>query len=230
MITPLPRSLDPLPGELLAGYVMRLAHRLDVAPDTVMRRTGLVHYQANTQAVTKAALSLELPGQRMNDFLTATRLTESEATAELTSSPLIDYQHRREQLRDWAMPPDTWREIADRLECRPSPNYVSDDRAPRRHGLHLDAGHPRRDPVRPMPSRSPHRSRAHSDMAARPVHHRALAQAEPSALLPAAKATARRLRRPAQPGHRHETLKRPTRTLTGQLKRSVTRRVTLRDC
>ncbi|MGW3627118.1 hypothetical protein [Streptomyces sp. NPDC000880] len=50
-------------------------------------------------------------------------------TAELTSSPLIDYQHRRERLRDWAMPPDTWREIADQLKRRPSPNYVSDDRA-----------------------------------------------------------------------------------------------------
>ncbi|MFE2558319.1 TniQ family protein [Streptomyces sp. NPDC059352] len=87
MITPLPRSLDPLAGELLAGYVMRLAHRLDVAPDTVLRRTGLVDFQANTQAVTRTALSLELPAQRMNDFRTATRLTESEAAA-LTLLPL----------------------------------------------------------------------------------------------------------------------------------------------
>ncbi|MFD7549680.1 TniQ family protein [Streptomyces sp. NPDC059816] len=87
MITPLPRSLDPLAGELLAGYVMRLAHRLDVAPDTVLRRTGLVDIQANTQAVTRTALSLELPAQRMNDFRTATRLTEAEAAA-LTLLPL----------------------------------------------------------------------------------------------------------------------------------------------
>ncbi|MBT2546114.1 TniQ family protein [Streptomyces sp. ISL-44] len=87
MITPLPRSLDPLPGELLAGYVMRLAHRLDVAPDTVLRRTGLAEYQPNTQAVTRTALSLELPARRMNDFQTATRLTGDEATA-LTLLPL----------------------------------------------------------------------------------------------------------------------------------------------
>ncbi|WTG85003.1 TniQ family protein [Streptomyces sp. NBC_01563] len=90
MITPLPRSLDPLAGELLAGYVMRLAHRLDVAPDTVLRRTGLVDIQANTQAVTRTALSLELPAQRMNDFRTATRLTEAEAAA-LTLLPLAPH-------------------------------------------------------------------------------------------------------------------------------------------
>lgn len=87
MITPLPRSLDPLPGELLAGYVMRLAHRLDVAPDTVLRRIGLADYQPNTQAITRTALSLELPARRMNDFRTATRLTEAEAAA-LTLLPL----------------------------------------------------------------------------------------------------------------------------------------------
>ncbi|GGZ29042.1 TniQ family protein [Streptomyces nitrosporeus] len=87
MITPLPRSLDPLPGELLAGYVMRLAHRLYVAPDTVLRRTGLADYMANTQAITRTALSLELPAQQMRDFQTATRLTAAEATA-LTLLPL----------------------------------------------------------------------------------------------------------------------------------------------
>jgi hypothetical protein len=87
MITPLPRSLDPLPDELLAGYVMRLAHRLDVAPDTVLRRTGLAEYQPNTQAITRTTLSLELPAPRMNDFQTATRLTAAEATA-LTLLPL----------------------------------------------------------------------------------------------------------------------------------------------
>ncbi|WP_431776191.1 TniQ family protein [Streptomyces cucumeris] len=87
MITPLPRSLDPLPGELLAGYVMRLAHRLGVAPDTVLRRTGLADYMANTQAITRTALSLELPAQQMRDFQSATRLTAAEATA-LTLLPL----------------------------------------------------------------------------------------------------------------------------------------------
>ncbi|RDG38065.1 TniQ family protein [Streptomyces corynorhini] len=87
MITPLPRSLDPLPGELLACYVMRLAHRLGVAPDTVLRRTGLADYMANTQAITRTALSLELPAQQMRDFQSAARLTAAEVTA-LTLLPL----------------------------------------------------------------------------------------------------------------------------------------------
>ncbi|MFJ4903701.1 hypothetical protein [Streptomyces sp. NPDC088727] len=49
--------------------------------------------------------------------------------AELASSPLIDYQHRRTLLADWALPPQAWRQIADQLERRPSPRYISDDRA-----------------------------------------------------------------------------------------------------
>lgn len=85
--TPLPRSLDPLPGELLADYVMRLAHRLDVAPDIVLRRSGLADYQANTQAITRTALPLELPAPRMNDFQVATRPTAAQARA-LTLLPL----------------------------------------------------------------------------------------------------------------------------------------------
>ncbi|MGP3979030.1 hypothetical protein ACTWQF_34470 [Streptomyces sp. 8N114] len=49
--------------------------------------------------------------------------------AELASSPLIDYRHRRTLLADWALPPDAWHQIADQLKRRPSPRYVSDDRA-----------------------------------------------------------------------------------------------------
>jgi hypothetical protein len=49
--------------------------------------------------------------------------------AELASSPLIDYRHRRTLLTEWALPPDAWHQIADQLKRRPSPRYVSDDRA-----------------------------------------------------------------------------------------------------
>ncbi|MGW0365831.1 hypothetical protein [Streptomyces sp. NPDC002990] len=49
--------------------------------------------------------------------------------ADLASSPLIDYRHRRTLLTDWALPPDTWHQIADELKRRPSPRYVSEDRA-----------------------------------------------------------------------------------------------------
>ncbi|MET9135150.1 hypothetical protein ABZX44_35890, partial [Streptomyces antibioticus] len=49
--------------------------------------------------------------------------------AELAFSPLIDYQHRRTLLTDWALPPQAWHQIADQLERQPSPRYISDDRA-----------------------------------------------------------------------------------------------------
>lgn len=39
--TPLPRSLDPAPGELLAGYLLRLAHRIGIPPLDLARRCGL---------------------------------------------------------------------------------------------------------------------------------------------------------------------------------------------
>src|ERR1019366_843507 len=37
----LPRSLDPLPGESLAGYLLRLSFRLGVPPGQVAAITGL---------------------------------------------------------------------------------------------------------------------------------------------------------------------------------------------
>ncbi|WP_424217766.1 TniQ family protein (plasmid) [Streptomyces sp. BI20] len=38
---PLPRSLDPSPGEILPGYLLRLAHRLGISPFTLIDRCGL---------------------------------------------------------------------------------------------------------------------------------------------------------------------------------------------
>ncbi|MFI8347722.1 hypothetical protein [Streptomyces sp. NPDC085596] len=48
---------------------------------------------------------------------------------ELAFSPLIDYQHRRTLLADWALPPESWHQIANLLERRPSARYICDDRA-----------------------------------------------------------------------------------------------------
>ncbi|MFJ4090892.1 TniQ family protein [Kitasatospora sp. NPDC089913] len=48
--TPLPRSLEPLPGESLTGFVLRLSHRLDLRPTQVIDLTGLA-----TPGMTKAA-------------------------------------------------------------------------------------------------------------------------------------------------------------------------------
>jgi hypothetical protein len=39
--TPLPRSLDPARGELLAGYLLRLAHRIGISPLDLAHRCGL---------------------------------------------------------------------------------------------------------------------------------------------------------------------------------------------
>lgn len=38
---PLPRSLDPLPGESLPGFLLRLSYRLGIAPLHVAARCGL---------------------------------------------------------------------------------------------------------------------------------------------------------------------------------------------
>ncbi|WP_434600060.1 TniQ family protein [Streptomyces sp. A5-4] len=38
----LPRSLAPLPGEDLHGFILRLAHRLDMKPTALMQHTGLI--------------------------------------------------------------------------------------------------------------------------------------------------------------------------------------------
>ncbi|MGA5704554.1 TniQ family protein [Peterkaempfera bronchialis] len=78
---PLPRSLDPLEDELLSGYVLRLAHRLGVPPDHVIRRTGLADILDNTQAMAKAFRSTILPPAMAAEFATATRLTRAEVTA-----------------------------------------------------------------------------------------------------------------------------------------------------
>ncbi|WP_121014273.1 TniQ family protein [Streptomyces sp. 3211.6] len=42
MNTPLPRSLDPAPGELLPGYLLRLSHRIGISPGDLAHRCGLI--------------------------------------------------------------------------------------------------------------------------------------------------------------------------------------------
>ncbi|MFD3547353.1 TniQ family protein [Streptomyces sp. NPDC058655] len=43
MTTPLPRSLAPGPGELLRGYLLRLAHRIGMPPGDLAHRCGLTN-------------------------------------------------------------------------------------------------------------------------------------------------------------------------------------------
>ena len=74
----LPRSLVPLPTETLLGYVLRLAHRLDLAPGRVCVLTGLGRPQS--PAMRSAAL-IRLSAPARDTFATLTALSGAEVTA-----------------------------------------------------------------------------------------------------------------------------------------------------
>ena len=75
-LNPLPRSLDPLPDEALPGYLLRLAHRLGLAPARILQLTGLT---AGTGA--PRALMLQLGAAAAGTFARTTRLTAAEAAS-----------------------------------------------------------------------------------------------------------------------------------------------------
>ncbi|MGV9386349.1 TniQ family protein [Nonomuraea sp. NPDC003707] len=85
-VDPLPRSLDPLPGESLRGYVLRLSYRLEISPAQLTVLTGLM------PAVRRLGLPAHLPHQipscrlaffddasALGDFAESTRMTRQEA-------------------------------------------------------------------------------------------------------------------------------------------------------
>lgn len=82
-VTPLPRSLDPLPGESLTGFLLRLSYRLAVPPADLLRRTGLSHGSTYVSPVLSTGLTVEMT----EDFSAATRLSLQEVEA-LTLRPL----------------------------------------------------------------------------------------------------------------------------------------------
>jgi hypothetical protein len=73
----LPRSLAPLPDESISGYLLRLAHRLDLAPTQLAQLTGL----AQPPRGARASSMLALPPETTAAFAHATRLTTAEAAA-----------------------------------------------------------------------------------------------------------------------------------------------------
>jgi hypothetical protein len=79
-IRPLTRSLDPLTGESLGGYLLRLAHRLRLSPIKLARRTG----GHNSRLGRRLLLDLDVA-----EFAHATRLAPDEA-ADLTLVPWAD--------------------------------------------------------------------------------------------------------------------------------------------
>ncbi|MET9399227.1 TniQ family protein [Kitasatospora sp. NPDC002965] len=77
---PLPRSLDPLPGESLPGFILRLAHLLDLAPSVLMRQAGLATPGVGNQS-SQARHLLMMEPTVLESFARCTRLTEAEAEA-----------------------------------------------------------------------------------------------------------------------------------------------------
>ena len=86
MSTALPRSLDPLPDESLPGFLLRLAHRLDLSPARLAQITGL----AQPSSGARASSMLALPPAAASSFAHATRLT----TAEMASLTLDSLSSR----------------------------------------------------------------------------------------------------------------------------------------
>ena len=84
-LSPLPRSLDPLPDEALPGYLLRLAHRLGLAPARIMQLTGLTAGRGGHQPA-RRNLMLRLDETLAGAFASAARLTAAEVAGLCTSS------------------------------------------------------------------------------------------------------------------------------------------------
>jgi hypothetical protein len=98
----LPRSLDPLPGEGLDGFLLRLSYRLERTPYRMAQLTGLI--QPSEQQVVAIGLLMHLPDGRRNEFARATRLSPDEVAGLCLSSMADQYPPASPapQTRGWA--------------------------------------------------------------------------------------------------------------------------------
>jgi hypothetical protein len=96
--TPLPRSLLPLPGESLAGLLLRLAHRLDQRPVDIALHTGLTngtreHLPANHLLMLAPQFRpvfthvTKIPGQLIDDLTFCPLVTRYPPVAEALTRP-----------------------------------------------------------------------------------------------------------------------------------------------
>jgi hypothetical protein len=102
---PLARSLDPLAGESLGGYLLRLGYRLRLSPVRLARRTGCTTGNSATQLGRRLLLDLDA-----GRFARAACLTADEAAA-LTLIPWADrYPPIARSQHEAANPPwnDDW--------------------------------------------------------------------------------------------------------------------------
>ncbi|MFF8717373.1 TniQ family protein [Streptomyces sp. NPDC015184] len=81
----LPRSLVPLPGEGLAGYLPRLAHRLDRSPARILQLTGVSATTGTTPRM-PTQLLVALPALGRASLIRTARITDRE-TEGLTLAP-----------------------------------------------------------------------------------------------------------------------------------------------
>ena len=84
-MNPLPRSLAPLSDEALPGYLLRLAHRLGLAPARIMQLTGLTGRDGHQPG--RRSLMLRLDEAQAGTFARLARLTSAE-TAELCTNTI----------------------------------------------------------------------------------------------------------------------------------------------
>ena len=99
---PLPRSLDPLPGEGLDGFLLRLSYRLERSPYRIARLTGLM--KPSGFAVMTFPHLMNLPPARREQFARATRLSAGEVGRLCLSSLAEQYPPASPtpQMRGWA--------------------------------------------------------------------------------------------------------------------------------
>lgn len=74
-LRPLPRSNSPHPDESLAGYLLNLAHRLDLTPAELLRRTGL---KTGPMSLLDAQYAVALPPGPAANLAATARLTPDE--------------------------------------------------------------------------------------------------------------------------------------------------------
>jgi TniQ len=84
-LSPLPRSLDPLPDEALPGYLLRLAHRLGLAPARIMQHIGLTTGRDGHQPTRRSSM-MHLDETPAGVFARVTRLTAAETAGLCLSS------------------------------------------------------------------------------------------------------------------------------------------------
>ncbi|MCG7526923.1 TniQ family protein [Streptomyces sp. OfavH-34-F] len=82
----LPRSLSPLPGEDLHGFVLRLAHRLDMKPVVLLQHTGLIAPNSHSAPAPRMFM---LEKDALAAFCATTGMTTHDADA-LTFKPHVN--------------------------------------------------------------------------------------------------------------------------------------------